>query len=259
MFFTRHQGLTYACFSNLSACPGVFHAFFTRLGHRSQTGLKETDFSTADSTRQNRTRAARCTGAADLVFLSQVHGTNVSVISSPVDIHEAAANAPEADAIISGLPGAGLTVRTADCQAVLLHDPVGHTTAAIHSGWRGSIADIIGRCIHTMRKKFGTDPENLIAGIGPSLGPCCAEFVHYETEIPEKFWKYKDDQHRFDFWQISVDQLRAAGVRKSQIELSHMCTRCNPRLFFSYRGEKATGRMAAVIGLKKEKNRTQNE
>jgi hypothetical protein len=259
MFFTRHQGLTYACFSNLSACPGVFHAFFTRLGHRSQTVSAETDFSTEDSTRQNRTRAARCTGAADLVFLSQVHGTTVSVISSPADFHEAVATPPEADAIISGLAGAGLTVRTADCQAVLLHDPVRRAAAAIHSGWRGSIADIIGQCIQTMKQRFGTDPADLVAGIGPSLGPCCAEFVHYETEIPEKFWKYKDDQHRFDFWQISTDQLRAAGVRESQIELSHICTQCNPRLFFSFRGEKATRRMAAVIGLKKEQNRTQYE
>ncbi|MBS0014445.1 MAG: laccase domain-containing protein [Desulfobacterales bacterium] len=259
MFFTRHQGLTYACFSNLSACPDVFHAIFTRLDHGSPPISEETDFSTEDSTRENRSRAARCTGAADLVFLSQVHGTAVSVISSPADFHEAVANPPEADAAISCLAGAGLAVRTADCQAVLLHDPVCRTTAAIHSGWRGSIADIIGRCIHAMKQKLGTDPANLVAGIGPSLGPCCAEFVHYETEIPEKFWKYKDAQHRFDFWQISMDQLRAAGVRESQIELSHICTRCNPRLFFSYRGEKTTGRMAAVIGLKKEEYRTQYE
>lgn len=220
---------------------------------------EETDFSTEDSTRENRSRATRCMKAADLVFLSQVHGTAVSVISSSANFHEAAESPPEADAIISGLAGAGLAVRTADCQAVLLHDPVGRTAAAIHSGWRGSIADIIGQCIHAMKQKFGTDPADLVAGIGPSLGPCCAEFVHYKTEIPEKYWKYKDDQHRFDFWQISIDQLRAAGVRESQIELSHICTRCNPRLFFSFRGEKTTGRMAAVIGLKKEKNRTHYE
>ena len=67
--------------------------------------------------------------------------------------------------------------------------------------------------------------------------------------IPRPFWSYKDGDHHFDFWAISHDQLVAAGVRSKNIRLSGICTCCNPELFFSYRGEKVTGRFAAVIGL----------
>jgi copper oxidase (laccase) domain-containing protein len=82
------------------------------------------------------------------------------------------------------------------------------------------------------------------------LGPCCAEFKNFEEEIPERFWSYRDSKKRFDFWAISTDQLRRAGVRPERIEQSGLCTKCRTDLFFSYRGEKTTGRLAAVIGLR---------
>ena len=91
--------------------------------------------------------------------------------------------------------------------------------------------------------------ENILAGIGPSLGPCCGEFVNYRKELPEGFWKYGDDANRFDFWAVSRDQLTASGVREKNIHLSRLCTKCRTDLFFSYRGEGTTGRFMAVIGL----------
>ena len=154
--------------------------------------------------------------------------------------------------MITQIPGAGLVIQAADCQSVMLCDPVRGVAANIHSGWRGSISNIIGACIDTMKREFAVDPADLSAGIGPSLGPCCAEFVHYRKEIPEGFWKYKDDKDRFDFWQISRDQLMAAGVKPENVECAHVCTMCNPQLFYSYRREGSTGRFAAVLGLKKE-------
>jgi len=100
-----------------------------------------------------------------------------------------------------------------------------------------------------MEKEFDSKPGNIVTGISPSLGPCCAEFVNYKDEIPEEFWKYKDDSDHFDFWAISSDQLCNAGVLKKNIYLSEICTRCNTDLFYSFRGEGTTGRFAAVIGF----------
>ncbi|MDX2500846.1 MAG: laccase domain-containing protein, partial [Deltaproteobacteria bacterium] len=119
----------------------------------------------------------------------------------------------------------------------------------VHSGWRGSIDNIIGRTIEAMQHHFGCHPDAILAGIGPSLGPCCAEFINYKTEIPQEFWRYKDPVDHFDFWAISYDQLLDAGVLAKHIESCQMCTRCRTDEFFSYRAEKTTGRFAAVIGM----------
>jgi copper oxidase (laccase) domain-containing protein len=101
-----------------------------------------------------------------------------------------------------------------------------------------------------MQQHFGCHPGAILAGIGPSLGPCCAEFINYKAEIPKEFWCYKDPDDHFDFWAISSDQLLNAGVLAKHIESSQICTRCRTDEFFSYRAEKTTGRFAAVIGLK---------
>ena len=232
MFLYRKNKRIYAAFSNLSALPGVFHGVYTRL-EELPPGAGDMD-------------------NAALVFLNQVHGKDVAVIKTDRDLQHAVKSPPTADAVITQIPAAGLAIQAADCQAVMLCDPVRGVAANIHSGWRGSISNIIGACIHTMKQEFSVNPANLSVGIGPSLGPCCAEFVHYREEIPESFWKYKDDKDRFDFWQISRDQLQAAGVKPENIECAHMCTKCNPHLFYSYRSEGSTGRFAAVVGLKRE-------
>jgi copper oxidase (laccase) domain-containing protein len=102
-----------------------------------------------------------------------------------------------------------------------------------------------------MRERFGCRPSDIRAGIGPSLGPCCAEFVNYRTEIPEALWGYRRDGVLFDFWAMTRGQLTRSGVREAHIETSGICTRCRTDLFFSHRGEKHTGRFPAVIGIKK--------
>jgi YfiH family protein len=132
----------------------------------------------------------------------------------------------------------------------MVYDPVRRVVANIHSGWRGSIGNIIGRTLQEMTAAFGTAAGDVVAGIGPSLGPCCAEFVHYRKEIPRSFWPYKNADHHFNFWAISHDQLCEAGVPTEHIFASQLCTRCHTDRFFSYRGEGTTGRFAAVIGLR---------
>jgi hypothetical protein len=156
----------------------------------------------------------------------------------------------EADAMITNIPQKILVIQTADCQSVLIYDPVRHVAANVHSGWRGSINDIIGYTVTVMEKSFGCRAQDMIAGIGPSLGPCCAEFVNYKQEIPKAFWKFKHDADHFDFWSISRDQLCKQGVLPENVDVSRMCTKCDPNRFYSFRGEGTTGRFANLIGLK---------
>jgi len=197
---------------------------------------------------QNRAVVSMCMGNNELIFARQVHDTGVVIISE----HGTDTSVfPAGDALISDLDNKILVIKVADCQSVLIYDPVRKVAANVHSGWRGSIKNVIGCTVSAMQERFSCSPKDLIAGIGPSLGPCCAEFVNYDKEIPEEFWKYKISSDHFDFWQISIDQLCNAGVKHTNIYSSKICTKCNTTLFFSYRGEKNTGRFASVIGLKR--------
>jgi YfiH family protein len=132
----------------------------------------------------------------------------------------------------------------------MLYDPQKKIIANIHSGWRGSVKNIIGKTLDKMGLQFGCQPENIIAGIAPSLGPCCSEFVNYKDEIPQNLWRYKiKGKDYFNFWEISRDQLREKGVKKNNIQNMEICTKCNTEMFYSFRKEKTTGRFACVISM----------
>lgn len=259
MHLHRKNNLLYWTFANLARCPGVVHGIFTRCGGSSSgpfSGLNVGKNVGDDpaAVAQNRQAIAGCLGNGELIFLSQVHGTRVIAVEDACHTPDAsepmkAAGCPEADAALTGIPGQMLTIQVADCQSVMLYDPEKKAVANIHAGWRGSIGGIVGRCVDEMNQRFGTNPSALVCGIGPSLGPCCAEFINHEIEIPVQFRKYKDEKDRFNFWRITHDQLVEKGADPSGIEWSNLCTRCNTHLFYSYRQAATTGRFAAVIGL----------
>jgi copper oxidase (laccase) domain-containing protein len=98
-----------------------------------------------------------------------------------------------------------------------------------------------------MVKTFKLDPKNFLACFSPSLGPCCAEFVNYKTELPQEFWPFKDERDNFDFPAISRGQLVNAGLKDDNIEFSGICTRCSDEFFSYRRGD--TGRFAVIAGL----------
>lgn len=241
-------GFSFFQFPNLAAFSEIQHGIFTRSGGFSKGYFQSLNVSFGvgddeNAVKQNRRLISRCMNDKPLIFAEQVHGTSIAQIRD-------ASDAPQADAMITDAPGLMLVIQVADCQAVLLYDPVRRVVANIHSGWRGSICNIIAHAVGAMTRDYGCNPRDLVAGIGPSLGPCCAEFIHYKNEIPEILWKYKDSRDHFDFWQISRDQLSDAGVPAENISSSGLCTRCRTDLFFSYRGEKITGRFGAVISIK---------
>jgi polyphenol oxidase len=256
MIHRHNRNLFYLQFPHLSEYADIRHGIFTRQGGFSKgcyqglnVGMGNGD--NPDHVLQNRAAISGCMEYSELVFANQTHGTTIINIAGCGSSGNSLSSgqAESGDALITDVRGKSLVIQTADCQAVLIYDPVRKAVANIHSGWRGSIQNIIGLSVQAMIKEFDSDPKNFLAGIGPSLGPCCAEFIHYRTEIPKAFWSYKNHTDCFDFWAMSKDQLTGAGIPKNHIVSSNLCTRCRTDLFFSYRKEKSTGRFAAVIGI----------
>jgi len=244
-------------FSNLSTIESIQHYIFSRHGGFSQGEFASLNLSqgVGDDTgvvQQNRHLLWEHMQKACLVFSNQVHGTDVLT----VDQEHFSGGTPETlhvgsgDAMITNIPGVALVILIADCQAVLIVDPVNCVIANVHAGWRGNVNHIIPKTIAEMHAQFGSDPGDLRVGISPSLGPCCAEFVNYANEIPERYWHLKDQQNRFDLWALSREQLLSQGVSPGNIHISNICTRCRHDVYFSYREKKITGRFAAVIQLK---------
>ncbi|MCI5130859.1 MAG: peptidoglycan editing factor PgeF [Candidatus Electrothrix sp. EH2] len=235
------------------------HAIFTRQGGVSESPFSSLNLSFAvgddpAAVRKNRDKVKKELKVQYLASAVQVHGEHIAVVKELTEDREY----QDADALITNQKGAGLLIQQADCQAVLLHDPQREVIAAVHCGWRGSTANIIAKTIRAMQKHFNTLPENLHAVISPSLGPCCAEFVHYENELPASFRQWRIRDNHFDFWKISRHHLQTAGLPTSHIRATEICTVCN-KDFFSFRrtgkkqrGSGVTGRNGSVIALETE-------
>lgn len=253
MHWVQDCGLNYMQFPRLSCLDGFYHGIFLRRvsDRRHSTG----DFnlgmgcgSPDDRVRENRRRMLAVFGQELVgVYAHQTHGTRVGIWNS--DPVPAADVRLDGDALVTNRESSALVIQTADCQPIIIIDPVRRVVANVHSGWRGSAGDIVGRTIRTMTAKFGCRPRDMLCGIGPSLGPCCAEFVNYRDELPESFRAYRRSGDHFDFWAISRDQMLEAGIPGDRIRVSGICTKCNQHLFFSYRGDPQTGRFATVVGI----------
>lgn len=181
---------------------------------------------------------------APAVFISvkQVHGTDVLIVDRPV--HEGHCFEGGWDALITDQPGVAVTVRTADCVPVLLHDPVHRVVAAIHAGWRGAVAGIVPKTVTLLAHRFGSRAASLRMAVGPSAGSCC-----YEVDEPVLV-KLREV---FPDWRLVVDggsgphkalldlrgfvrrQALLSGLPDAAIAVVNACTICHPNLFFSYR------------------------
>jgi YfiH family protein len=257
MILKNKNSLQYFTYSNLSVFDDIRHGVFIR-----NHGISSDDYyslnvglSVGDkqvSVVNNRKNIARCMGVQKLIFINQVHETNILIFKKNKANHSPEANTSllTGDAMITDISGKFLAIQVADCQGIALYDPANKVVANVHSGWKGSIKNIAGACVESMKTEFDCRPENIYAGVSPSLGPCCAEFIHYQQEIPREYWCYKNTSDHFNFWNISFLQLINAGLLHQHIEISNICTKCNDHLFFSFRKNKKTGRFVSVIGLK---------
>ena len=272
----------------LTQVPWLAHGFSTRPGGVSELGgekvlnLSFTDWDARDNVLENRERLVAALGVPDatremkLVSLKQIH-------SDAICHFEAAPALPcLGDASITNQPGLLLGVQTADCVPILLADPKKRAVAAVHAGWRGTLARIAAKTIGQMQMRFGSKPSDLLAAIGPSIGGCCYEVgTEVATQFISQFADAADwfDELRtgdepnplqwmnmmppghqpppknvlLDLRKANRAQLLAAGLRDANIFVSALCTACRSDLLFSYRKEGAgTGRMLSVIGCRNQ-------
>ncbi len=198
-----------------------------------------------------------------MVLGQQVHGTHVALVSEDDRGRGATSWAdalPDTDAMIAGDPDLALMVLAADCAPVFLYDPVHRAIGIAHGSWRGTLGGIIGKTVAGMEAAFQCRPEDLQAGIGPSIGPCCYEvgedvLAALRTSCPESWQACIKHQAsgaiHFNLWETIRRQLLGTGLDPRHIQVAGICTACHTELFFSHRKERGkTGRNAAIIALK---------
>jgi YfiH family protein len=231
----------------------LFHAVFTRLG-----GVSNGPFATLNvgssvgddpaAVAENHARVyARLGVTADRVSSArQVHGNQIAVVSDT----GAGQIYPLTDGLLTATPGVALLLRFADCQPILLYDPVHHAIGLVHAGWRGVALSIAHRAVQRMQSAFGSDPSSLIACLGPAVGPCCyvvgdnvASAMGYALPNWRQAMKREENGWRLDLPGANAQQLAAAGVQ--HVEQAAMCTACRSQEFFSHRASGGrTGRFA---------------
>lgn len=251
-------------FENLSGRSNLIHFITTRSGGVSlppynslNLGLHTDD--NPDHVLTNRKLLAVKTGIAEdrFIYASQVHSGDVKIIDTTAIENGVLSNNPRTDATITDLPGICLMVMVADCVPIILFDPTKRVSAVIHAGWRGTVNFITSNTIHDLVENYGCQPSDILAGIGPSIGPCCYEVGEDVTEfVTKSFGTTKGylvqenplSKPHFDLWYANRKQLTDNGVKPENIEISELCTRCHPDIFFSSRASGGiTGRFAAGI------------
>ncbi len=176
---------------------------------------------------------------ANLATLKQVH----SAVCVPAGGRSGVLG--RGDALLEDTPGSVVAVKTADCVPILLVDERRRAVAAIHAGWRGTVARIAGAAVDAMRQRFGTQAADLHAAIGPGIGVCCYEVG---PEVAAQFGE--QGRAHISLAGANRSQLADSGVTPERIYDSHMCTMCRPEEFHSFRRDKhAAGRLYSFIGV----------
>jgi polyphenol oxidase len=234
----------------LSAFP---HGFTTREGGASRgpfatLNLSATVGDDPGRVEENWARLRHHTGLA-FARVRQVHGCRVA------DATGGAEPAEEADGVATASPGVAACVSVADCVPILVADPRGGAVAAVHAGWRGTLAGAAGEGVRALVERHGARPGDLLAAIGPGIGPCCFEV---DQELAERFRDSlgpttanpRIQGSRVDLFRANELALRAAGVARRRIETLGRCTSCEPTTFFSHRRDRGrTGRHVAFISV----------
>lgn len=160
---------------------------------------------------------------------------------------------PEADIAVTDDPSLALSVRAADCVPILLADRRTGAVAAVHAGWKGTAAGAAIVAVQSLTSRYGTHPGDVIAAVGPSIGPCCYEVgtdlaSHFSSHPQASNWFTRQAKPHLDLWRATREQLARAGVPPQQIHVCALCTFDHPALFHSYRRDGANaGRLVAAI------------
>lgn len=242
---------------------GFANAFSTRGGGVSaypeaSLNLAGFDEDSAENIRENRRRfISLVEGEWTLAACWQVHGRDVRVVRN---LAETQTESERCDALTTDLRGVLLGVKTADCVPVVLGDSRTGACAAVHAGWRGTLAGIVKHALARMSEEFGTRPEDVRAAIGPAALACCYEvgpevveaFRAGVSNADALFTPTSEGRALVDLHRANLEQLTESGVSPGRVHALPLCTICRPEDFFSYRRDKKlhgrTGRLLSVIG-----------
>lgn len=263
------NGVPYIVFKNLEL-PGIVHGFSTRLG-----GVSEGIYSTMnlsfhrgddmDAVMENHRRLAQAVGYDHrrLVFSDQVHETVIRKVTEE-DAGKGItreSDITETDGLMTNVKNLPLITFYADCVPVFFYDPVKEVVAMNHSGWRGTVKNISRHMVEALNKEYGCEASDLICAVGPSICQNCYEVSEDVAEafkdayLPEQYMKmtknigngkYLLDLHRANYYNLT-----GAGILPEHINVTDICTCCNPDFLFSHRASHGKrGNLGAVIMLK---------
>jgi YfiH family protein len=267
--FTKE--VPYLTFPILSQFPFIKHGFSTRLGGVSEgifssmnMGCDSAPYPDApENIMENYRRIAQSIGVDvhSIVISKQVHKTNIRVVEEadrgkglflPRDFDEI-------DGLITDKPNITLVTKYADCVPLYFVDPIRKAIGLSHSGWRGTVAKIGKRTIEAMQEQYGSDPEELVAVIGPSICKDCFEIgeevaIEFQKAFPQEqhtiLYQKKETKFQCDLWAANRSVLMEAGLRPENIHISEVCTCCNAELLFSHRRTQGKrGSLAAFLAI----------
>jgi YfiH family protein len=266
-FIPKHDG-SLLCYQStqLLDCQ-LPHGFSTRLGGVSQgefssLNLGHTRGDDPEAVVENYRRFCKATGTDvnKLVFSHQVHKADVrscTLADAGKGLYRQ--RDYEADGLVTDVPGLPLVIFSADCLPVLLHDPVRQVIGACHCGWRGTALGMAHKTVEAMVQRYGCDPANIRAALGPGISRCCFETT---DDVPSAMLdaygeaanlaidRLDNGKFKVDLKQIVAMDLQSVGVPLEQIDISSECTCCQPEKYWSHRliGNRR-GSLAAVIQL----------
>ncbi len=265
--------ITYRIYEPYAA--DLLHGFTTRYGGVSKEHLASLNLSFSrgddpENVKENYERLGKAMGfdPAKAVFSDQVHKTRIKKVTAE-DAGKGItreSDIKETDGLMTNVPGIPLFTFFADCVPVYFYDPVHKSIGLAHSGWKGTVGNIVKVMATAMREAYGSAPEDLICAIGPSICQTCYEV---SEDVAQQFMDaYDEDLHKelfvekgggkylLDLHAAVRYNLLSAGVLFEHIAMPDLCTCCNPKLLYSHRASKGMrGNMAAVMMLREEDNK----
>lgn len=255
-------------FPKIEAAGGCRHGFSTRLGGVSKGDCSSMSFGfslgdNVEDVKENYRIFCKAMGtdSNNLVLSQQTHTKNIRIVTKK-DAGKGIwreRDYTDIDGLVTNEKGLVLVTQYADCTPIAFYDPVTKTIATSHAGWRGTVLEIAAETVSVMVNSFGCKPENIIAGIGPSISGCC-----YEVDDPviseinklsylnaEKCYVYKGDgKYMLDLKEVNRQILVHSGIKNENVDVADLCTCCNSDIFHSHRATKGKrGTLALMISL----------
>ena len=278
----KHENkMEYLTFPSITATGIVSHAFSTRIGGASKGYFGEANYSftrgdVREDVEENYRRMAQILGYGrsleHFVTTFQTHTSNVRVITAD-DMGKGVIKERDyvdVDGMITNIPGIILTTFHADCPPIYFVDPVKRAIGLSHSGWKGTVSRIGRSTVEAMTREYGSNPSDIICAVGPSI---CVDCYEVSSDVADKFidefgikdvpeyipdgdsaghivYKKAGGKYQLNLWEAIRHTLIEAGVKPENIEITDICTHCNPDYLFSHRtaGEKR-GNLAAFLVL----------